>query len=376
MPEPLPNPLLPLHQQTQAEFQAYGPLQIVSTFGQPQVEYAALRRACALFDMPHRGILELTGRDRLSFLNNLLSNQTWDKSTKTGLLPGQGVYSFFLNNKGRIVADMNVLEQGDRTLLELDARMVEPLRLALDKYLFVEQVKMASRLGSLHQFALHGPGVKPLLDSLLPAPLPDLSTLGSSPVRILDLDAIVWRDDPTGAPGYHLIVPLDAAGRLWTELAGRFGDSPEPGKRTLRPIGWAAFNTARIEAGRPLFGIDFDVSVLPAETAQLPRAVSFTKGCYLGQEIVARMQARNQLARQLVGIKMESDALPIAGAKIYDDNQQEIGGVTSSTPSPLLSNTAICLGYVRRLYTTPGATLHLPAEGAVRTGTVVQLPFV
>src|SRR5205807_8530340 len=128
---------------------------------------------------------------------------------------------------------------------------------------------------------------------------------------------------------------------VWMNLLTKFAQPGETGKRGLRPIGWAAFNAARIEAGRPIFGIDFDESVLPAETGQFNRAVSVTKGCYLGQEIVARMHARQQVARQLAGIRMDSDALPIAGAKIFDDASNEIGGVTSSTLSPVLSNVAI-----------------------------------
>src|SRR5262249_34854605 len=142
-----------------------------------------------------------------------------------------------------------------------------------------------------------------------------------------------------------------------------------------RPIGWAAFNATRIEGGRPIFGIDFDDSILPAETGQLERAVSFTKGCYLGQEIVARMHARGQLAKQLVGIRMESDALPIAGAKIYDAGQDEIGGVTSSTISPVLSNASLCLGYVKKPFIAEGTKVSIPAEGAMRVGVVAAIPF-
>src|SRR5512133_1403488 len=104
------NPLLDIHRQAEAELQPYGDIEIVSTFGEPQAEYAAIRKGTALFDWPQRGIIELQGKDRLSFLNNLLTNQTWDKSAKRGLEPGRGAYAFFLNNKGRIVTDVNVLE--------------------------------------------------------------------------------------------------------------------------------------------------------------------------------------------------------------------------------------------------------------------------
>ena len=94
---PPPNPLLALHQQAGAETQHYDRLEIVSTFGEPQAEYAAIRKGCALLDEPYRGVLELAGKDRHAFLNNLLTNQTWDKTHKKGLLDGHGVYAFFLN---------------------------------------------------------------------------------------------------------------------------------------------------------------------------------------------------------------------------------------------------------------------------------------
>src|SRR3954465_15450516 len=141
----LPNPLFPLHESADAEFQPYGPdLQIPQTFGLPQSEYAAIHKSCAIMDNPQRGFLKLTGKDRLPFLNNLLTNQTYNKEAKTPLAENTGGYSFLLNTKGRITADMNVLELGDRTLIELDARLVGTIEAFLNKYLFVDQVKVES----------------------------------------------------------------------------------------------------------------------------------------------------------------------------------------------------------------------------------------
>jgi len=374
----LPNPLRELHAALPlVEFQPYDQLEIVSTFGEPQAEYAAIRKSCGLMDCAHRALLELTGRDRLAFLNNLLTNQTWDKQTKSGLQAGQGIYAFFLNVKGRIAADMNVLELGDRTLLEMDGRLVEPIKLAFDKYLFAEQVKMRSLIGASHELALYGPGARHLLESASGASFPAIEPLASTRIKLFDVDVIVWRDDPSGTPGYHVIIPTDSAPTIWREFVARYGESASLGKRPLRPIGWAAFNATRIEAGRPLYGIDFDDSILPAETGALfNRAVSLTKGCYLGQEIVARMHARQQVAKQIVGWKLENDALPMAGAKLFDDKGNEIGGVTSSTLSPILSDVAIGLGYVKRPFIAAGTKIRVPAEGAVREATVSELPFV
>lgn len=372
----IPNPLLGLHEKAGAEMQAYDQVQIVSTFGEPEAEYAAIRKAAALIDQPQRGVLELSGKDRLAFLNNLLTNQTWDKAAKRGLEAGQGVYAFFLGKNGRIVADMTVIERGDRTLLEMDARLVEPVRAAFDKYLFGEQVKMTDRVEAIRQIALHGPNALGILREAAGADVAELPLLGSSQIQMYGVAAIVWRDDPAGVPGYHLLVERNLVARVWTGLVEQFGQSAELGRRPLRPAGWAAFNATRVEAGRPIFGIDFDDSVLPHETGLITRAVSFNKGCYLGQEIVARMQARGQFARQLVGIRMTDDSLPIAGAMIYDDNDNQIGGITSSTVSPVLSNAAICLGFVKKAFTPVGTVLTIPAEGQMRKGSVAELPFI
>ena len=375
MPRAIPNPLYDFHEQAGAEFQPYDAVQIVSTFGEPEAEYAAIRKSAALIDQPQRGVLELTGKDRLPLLNNLLTNQTWDKNARDGLGAGAGVYAFFLQRNGRIAADMNVLERGDRTLLEMDVRLIEPVRSAFDKYIFTEEVKLTDRVESLHQIALHGPGALDVLRRTSGTDIPDLTPLASAAARLFDADVTVWRDDPCAVPGYHLVFDIFAARRIWMGLQ-ELGQPAELGKRPLRPAGWAAFNAARIEGGRPIFGIDFDDSVLPHETGQLARAVSFTKGCYLGQEIVARMQARGQFARQLVGIRMADDALPIAGAIVYDDSDNQIGGITSSTISPVLSNAAICLALLKKPFTPIGTTVNVPAEGRMRKGTVAQLPFL
>lgn len=395
MPAPAPNPLLALHQQANAELQAYADLEVVTTFGHPQAEYSLTRKSAGLFDAAHRGILELTGRDRLDFLNRFLTNQTFDKEKKIDLADGAGVYAFLLNNKGRIVTDMNVIARPGATLLELDGRLIQPLMEIFEKYRFGEKVVFHNRRGDLHEIALHGPAAAEILRQAAEGSSPAenfdasaLAPLGSATTRVFGVDATIWRDDATGAPGFWLITSAEEAAALWTaaleKFAGNLGATPgqaiatasgEIAKRQLRPIGWAVFNTLRIEAGRPLFGIDFDDSVLPAETGLLDRAVSFIKGCYLGQEIVARMHARGVVARKIVGFQMGSDALPIAGTHLFDDAANQVGAVTSSTMSPILSNKAIGLALVKANFAAPGTALVVPAEGAMHTATIVPLPF-
>jgi folate-binding protein YgfZ len=369
------NPLLELHRQAEAELVAYGDVEIVNTFGEPQAEYAAIRKGAALLDLPQRGFIQVTGKDRLSFLNNLLTNQTYDKATKTGMAAGSGVYAFLLHAKtGRIIADMNVLELGDHTLLEMDGRLVATVQPALEKYLFAEQVKLTATAGQWHEIAIHGPGAAEVLRQAGLVDAPNL--MGVAQAELFGIPAIIWRDDPAAVPGYFIIVPGDGARTVWMNLMSRFGTATETGKRALRSAGWAAFNATRIEGGRPIFGIDFDETILPAETSQLNRAVSFTKGCYPGQEIVARMHARQQAAKQIVGLKMADDALPLAGAGVFDDQSNQIGGITSSTISPVLSNMAIALALVKKQFIAIGTVLTIPAEGAMRKAVVCEVPFI
>lgn len=351
---PLPaDPLHALHEQAGAEFVAYGEVEIVSTFGNTPAEYSQLHKGIGKMDWPQRAIVEVTGRDRLDFLNRFLTNPV------NNLCKGGGCFCFLLNLKGRIVAEMNVLELGEKTWLEMDQRLVERTIADLSKYVIVEDVKFRSRGEELHTIAILGPrGAEEVH-------LPELQPLGSALFSLADVETTLWRDDRCGSAGYFLTFPAAEAEKIWTKLE-------------IRPIGWAAFNAARIEAGRLMMGIDFDDTVLPAETgsATLARAVSFTKGCYLGQEIVARMHARGQVARQLVGIRMETEDLPVAGSPILDGNGNTVGGVTSSTMSPILSNAAICLGLVKKGFFDVGTAVTIPAEGKMSGGKVVELPFV
>lgn len=379
---------------------------LVNTFGQPQAEYAAIRKGAAVMDWPQRAFIECTGADRLVFLNNLLSNALIDPRTTAALLPGHGCFAFFLNLKGRIVADVRVLEIGEgRTLLECDRPSAGMLSEALDRYLFAEKVKMRLR-PDMHVLSLHGPEVLPLLaDAAEIAPRfeaapPEFPATRDLPVTrftIGEVELIAWREDLCAVPGVHLIVAKDQAARLWSDLAARFGqtrDAQQFARRRLRAVGWAMFNACRIEAGVPMLGIDFPAAppsrpgqkseqvpetrggTLPAETGPLfAKAVSMTGGCYLGQEVVARMHSRNVVARKIVGIRMDEDALPSAGAEVEVEGQPA-GVITSSTLSPVLSNACIALAMMRRPHFEVGVKVTAAAEGRRAAGNIVELPML
>ena len=359
------------------EFVEYGSgddaVEIVTTFGNLGLEYSSIRKAAGLIDLPHRAIVEVGGKDRHTFLGAMLTNQTYDKQAKTGLAAGAGVYSFLLNGKGRIVADMNLLELGDRLYLDIDDRLAGPVVSTLEKYIFSEQVKFTRRV-DLHQLAVHGPGAAAVLGRA-GADVADLvKPLHGKAVELLGQMAWLYRDDPCGVPGYVLVVPEAAVVDLWKHLVTPYVE--QTNKRELRPVGWLAFNTTRIEAGRPLYGIDFDDTVLPAESGRFEEAVSVTKGCYLGQEVVARMYARQQVARKVVGLRVDDGKLPIAGSAVYDETKQPVGVISSSTVSPTLSNAAIAIALVKKPWFEIGKRVLVPAEGEFVSATVVRMPFV
>ena len=357
----------------------YGPLiQIVESFGQPEIEYAAIRKGTGLMDCPHRGVLELTGKDRLAFLNNLLTNEV------KSLAPGCGCYAFLLNTKGRITADMYVLNLPDRTLLELDARLTDQTCAFLNQYLFAEDVQIQNRSAVCRRLTLCGPASALLLARLTPPGGLSLSD-GLFTVRegLLTADGktfgvTAFKNDLCGEPQWDLLVANEAAPVLWDsllEFAQRTDDRPGT-EFNLRAIGWSAFNIARIEAGTPLLGIDIGDQTLPLETAHwYARAVHPQKGCYLGQEVVARMHVRNVCARRIAGLKINGPAVPVAGAELRSP-EKTVGMVTSSCMSPLLGNTPIALAYMESAHGVAGREFEVYTSGGKATATIAELPFV
>ena len=371
------NPLYAWHEQANASYLPYGPdIQIVESFGEPEAEYAAIRKAAAIMDSPHRGVVELTGKDRLSFLNNLLTNET------KSLSAGHGCYAYLLNLKGRIVLDINVLHQPDATLLEVDARLADELCRTLNNYLFSDHVEIRNRTDDLARFTLIGPESSSIIDTLAAASVTaDLTELlRNRSTEFAATPCTVFRNDQCGEMQYEWVVPRHALAAIWKELLHSANGEPEsepfkPGRTKLRPIGWSAYNIARIEAGTPLLGIDLTDQNLPMETAHwYSRAVHISKGCYLGQEVVARMHAHKAVARMLVGLKNPGDAPPLAGEPLRD-GETIIGCVTSSCMSPMLGNQPVAMAYVKKAYAEPGRVLTVYTAGGETRITVTGLPF-
>lgn len=384
------SPIRNTHALAEASFQTWGPadsgVEMVETFGEIASEYASLRRGCALFDMTHRGTIEVTGEDRLDFLDRMITQQV------KGLSPYRCVRSFWLNRKGRIDADLRVLTLEDRILLDLDWLNADRARSTLDAFVITEDVAIRDASAEWSRFAIHGPTALDLLLAVAThragAPLTDLAEGSAARLDIAGAEVIVDRWDECAEFGAHLWLHAPDAERVWLRLVeagsphddnGNADGATPQSRIRLRPGGWHAYNIARIEAGTPLYNIDFGEQSLPGETGVLRDRVHFRKGCYLGQEVVARMDALGKPKQILVALRFDHDARdqivqPLTGAHVMamsDDSAETVGAITSSTISPMLGGEAIAFAQVRTKYAEKkDANLVVAAEGARVRATV------
>ncbi len=391
-----PTPLTSLFHRAEALWLPYGPsaspIMLAGAFDHVDLEYAAIRKACALLDQPTRGMLVITGNDRIPFLNRMVTQElkSWPDYT--------GVRSFWLSRKGRIDADLRLINipatpsAPARVIVDCDAFAVDRARAGLEAYIIADDVQIADATHTLHRLALHGPGAPAILARFSThaagTPVQSLQPGQACIVAINNAEVIVDRWDSTGEVGLELAVPAAHAQEIYETLlqaahAPEVTASLNP-KVHLRPIGWHAYNVARIEAGTPLYMVDFGPDALPAETGVLADRVSFRKGCYLGQEVVARMHALGHPKQMVVSLRLHEaprpDGQPMrqpqAGAPVYAENpasgEQPVGAVSSSTTSPMLGGEAIALGTVKFKHASPGTKLAVLADGTTLLPARVQ----
>ena len=355
------SPLSNQHHELQACLATVDDWQLPQHYGDPQAEYRALRHGFGLIDLSNRGLIRVEGQDRQRFLNAMLSNNTAD------LQPGQGCYATFLNPKGHMVTDLVVYANEASYLLEVEPRVVAAFLEAIDFFVISEDVTFAVETETWAAIGVQGPKAP---DALVAASgqeaLRDVAPYGSQPCRVAEHDVWVARRSYAREPGYLLLADPAVAAAVWETLRQQgeaFGGCA---------VGLEALDTLRIESGTPRFGIDMTEATIPIE-ANLQDAISYTKGCYVGQEVIARIDARGHVNRQLVGLLLGDAGLPEAGARIFSP-QREVGWITSATQSPAMQQT-IALGYVRRESLAPGTMVQVRTEGGDVPATVSALPF-
>jgi len=322
--------------------------------------YAAARHQAAFIDRSDRGRIVVSGGDRASYLHGLLTNDT------TVLRAVQGCYAAYLTAQGRMITDLLVYELGDVMLLTLEGVVKDAVMAKLDQFLFSEDVQIGDVTGTFAQIAVVGPqagaAVAAALGTIGADALAALPEHGNLRVDWRGGAAIVTRITDIGEPGFDVYVEREHAPTLTSALTANGAvEMDEPAAETLR-----------IETGVPRFGRDMDEETIPLEAGIESRAISFSKGCYVGQEVIIRVLHRGhgRVARKLVGLTIDGRDVPQTGTRITSADR-EIGEVTSSAMSPALQR-PIALGYVHRDFVEPGTSVTIGSVNAQ----VSTLPFV
>ena len=348
------------HESNGAQFGEGDGWLLPAQFGDTAAEYAAVRSAAGLIDLSHRGLLQLTGADRVSFLQGMVSNDV------QALQPGEGQYATVLNQQGKVLADARVLCSENSLYLDVWEIIKDKIAEHLNRYLVADEVEIADRTDEYGIISLQGPHAEPCLRTLvgqadLPGRLAEHRMLNTDGAQVC-----VVRASSTGEMGYDLIIPrshLKTIAQRLTEAAKRFSGAW---------VGEKAHNILRVEAGIPRYGVDFTEDNLLLEVG-LDQAVSFTKGCYLGQEVVERIRSRGHVNKKLVGLILEGREPASRGDALFSDKQ--VGSITSSVHSPALGK-PVALGYVYKDYWSPDTRLSLNHDGVSIEAKVAALPFV
>ena len=334
--------------------------QLVGHFTDPRQEHRTVRQGVGVIDLSHRGRLRFTGNDRAQYLHRIISNDV------EGVAVGEGNYATILTNRGKIIADMKVYVFEDSIGIETNAETTSILYQELDKYLIADDVTIEELTERTGAVGVHGPKSAELLQEVYGFDVGDLPEYHSVVHEIDGRRIVCVRANETGEVGYNLCTASESMEWLWDTILTK-------GRAfSAEPVGLTALNSLRIEAGIPRYGAELGDSVFPLE-AELEGAISFEKGCYIGQEIVARMQYRGHPNRLLRGFEITSDAPPQSGDRLFDGDK-EIGWLTSAVVSPTLGKT-IGMGYVRVAFTDEGSQVEVQTAGSRVDATVRLLPF-
>ena len=329
---------------------------IPADFGDPAGEALALRRAVGWLDRSFVGRLEITGEDRQRFLHGFVTCEV------KGLPVGGAVPGFLTNAQGRVLADFTLVVLADRLWLELPPGRSEAIRAHLEKYVLADRVALRS-LAATSLFELVGPGVEAAL-TLLGLPTPERGQARSGKFAGAAVEVVAR--GLGRLPAAALWVPEAVAAALAAALFDSGASDLGP-----RAVGFSARDAVRVEEGVAAWGEDFGEENFPQENGR-EDAISYTKGCFLGQEIVARLHYRGQVARLLRGLRAEGAAVPAIGSPVLAEGR-EAGRLTSAVASPALGGAAIGLALLQRRACEPGTRIVLASGEAAE---VVLPPFV
>ena len=320
-------------------------------------EYRALKEKAVMGTVAPGSPIAVRGKDRKEYLHGLLTNDI------RGLIPGRGCYAAWLTPQGRMLTDLHVFDLDDMVLLDVPVQLSAATLQRLDRSLFSEDVQLSDLSHVLTPVWVHGPAAAETVQKALAVSAPD-SWLDYQNERLEfgGGSVVLVRVDQLGVPGFGIYVDPAHEDDLRRALDAAGAPQVDP----------ATIETARIEMGYPLFGVDMTEDTIPLEAGIEDRAISLTKGCYVGQEVIIRVLHRGhgRVVRRLVGLRLA--AMPSRGAKIFAGDR-EIGWVTSAASSPRLG--PIALGYVHRDFVTAGIEVSVESPDGRVAAVVSERPI-
>jgi folate-binding protein YgfZ len=338
---------------------------VVQHYGDPMAEYHRLRRSVGVLDLSFRGRVCVAGADRMRFLHGQVTNEI------NKLPPGQGCYAAITNAKGKMVADANIYPLENEILLDFEPGITPSVFARLENYIIADDVQILTVSDHYNMLALIGPKAGEVLNAAqLGVTLPDAEQQFLHTSNREGGDIYCMRHSHGAGMGFDIFLPVSDTQSVFERLlslAAQHGGGP---------AGWEALETLRIEAGIPRFKQDMDESNLAPETGIEARAISYSKGCYIGQEVIARIRTYGQVAKALRGLKLTTaeSSLPNHRDLLFFGDR-EVGYLTSVIVSSTL-NEVIALGYVRREHNEIGTELIVQSDAGNIPARIVELPFV
>ncbi len=373
----LETPLAAAERAEGGEFAEYFGMRLPAQFRDPLAEYRAARECAALIDTNFRSVFALSGPDRVRYLNAVTSGNIRD------LAPGQSAQGLLLNAQGHMLAELLTLVLEDRLLVLSHAFARQRTFETLDKFIIMDDATLTDETSQTGTLAVEGPKAAEILRDITAVDLGQLpaGTHVAAQMKIAGqaTPCRILRRSEFGLPGAELLLPREALEAAWRALgaAVRAGGG--------LPTGYLALDMLRLEAGIPWYGSDFDEHQIPQEAGIESTHISFTKGCYTGQEIVERVRSRGHVNRRLAGLIFSSAEVPKPGTAVLAVTESadrtapvkeplEAGHVTSASFSPLLEK-AIGMAYLRREYLAPGTKLLYESGRGETSAEVIELPL-
>jgi folate-binding protein YgfZ len=350
------------HDGLNARFTEVNGCEAVNDYGDALAEHTALRESAGVLDLSFRGRICLTGADRVRLLNGQVTNNV------KSLNAGEGCYAALVTAKGKLESDLNVYALANELLLDFEPGLTAAIAQRLDKYIIADDVQVVDVETPYGLLSVQGPKAETVVRGL--------GLLTDTPVKPMSFVTInnatlgeiyVMNHARTGSSGVDLFVPTPALGAVMDKLIAA---AKETGGRAS---GWQALEWARMEAGIARFGVDMDETNLAPEAGIEGRAISYAKGCYIGQEVIARIRTYGQVAKALRGLALADGPLPKKGDKLFRDGK-EVGYITSAIASPAFKRN-IAFGYVRKEVKEAGTELVFKSGERESRATIVALPF-